>query len=217
MATNTKETTQTAAETPASGGSTYADSAKAMIDHFHDMSQEVPKFLIPADENANRKLVSTGTLPAQVIDKIVAMIEQRPLLTGNELGPNEIRDRVSYAHAYGPVPDEVDAFSSALRHSVLTALSEAGRAALTVYEVAKRESKRPESADLRPHVADIKRLLGNRFAGRSKTAKTTQPTPQAPTQSSSSAPTSSQPKVQSAASASGQTDVAETSPTSKQQ
>jgi hypothetical protein len=138
------------------------------------------------------------------------MLHQWPLLTGNSLGPDEIRDRMDYASAYGPVPDELDAFSTALRHSVMTALSEAGRAALTVYEVAKRESKRPESADLRPHVADLKRLLSGRYGGRPKA-------PKAPTHaSSSSASTSSESTVESEASASAATEPVVTAPASKE-
>jgi hypothetical protein len=177
-----------------------------MIDNVHAMGLQVPKFLVPADDNANRKLATFSTVPQAAIDKAMAMVEQRPLLTGNDLGAAELRDRVTYVSAYGPVPDEVDAFSSALRHSVLTAHSEVGRATLTVYEMAKRESKRPESADLRPHVADLKRLLSGRFGKKSKRQSAPQPTPSSP-----SAPT-----VPHVASAAGETDPVVTTTTKSQ-
>src|SRR5258707_5887369 len=97
----TNQTTQTAADTPASAGVTnYADSAKAMIDNIHAMSQEVPLFTIPADDNANRKLATTGSVPKQAIDKVLAMIQQRPLLTGNDFVPDHFRDPVAYATVY---------------------------------------------------------------------------------------------------------------------
>ncbi len=79
---------------------------------------------------------------------------------------------------------------------------------LSAYETtAKRQSKRSEGADLRPHVADMKRLLSTRFGKKSKRQAAQQPTLQATPQ----APTSSQPNVSHAASAPAATDPAVTS------
>ena len=107
-----------------------------------------------------------------------------------------------------------------LRHTRTTALAKAGSVALIAYEVAKRLAKRPEGADLRPHVADIKRLLGSRFGNRKKkSAQTPQPAPHVPAQTSpvspspsTTAPASSQPKAQPAASVAGAADPGVTAP-----
>ncbi len=195
MATNATATTQTTADTPASGDSGYADSAMTMFEQIQAMKQEVPKFTVPVDVNSSRKLASTGSVPLEAVNKVLTLIQQRPLLTVNGLGPDQFRDRVAYAFAYGPVSVEIDAFATELRHSVLTARSELGRATLTVYEVIKRESKRPEAADLRPHVADLRRLLSTRFGKKKHQSQlpSQQATPQAPSPSSSaSAPTAAQ-------------------------
>jgi hypothetical protein len=209
MSPETTQTTQTTTDAPTT--STHVEAAKALIDQIHAMQQQIPTFSFPAERNSTQKLVSAASVPHEVIDKVTALVQTKPLLTGNDLGPNELRDLVSFASSYGPVPDELEAFAQGLRHSVMTALNKAGSAALTVYEVAKRQSRRPESADLRPHVADLKRLLGTRFKGGKKAPRTT-PTP-AP-QPSPQTSTSSQSKVQPQASASGSTDPVVTAPAS---
>ncbi len=223
MSTNTTETTpgtQTTTETPAASPA-HLDDATAMISELQAMGQRVPAFSFPADGNSNRKLTATATVPQAAILKMTALVQTRPLLTGSDIGPAELREMVSIAQAYAPVPDEAEAFAGALRHTINSIMAKAGSTVLSAYETAKRQSKRPEGADLRPHVADMKRLLSTRFGKKSKhqaaQQPTQQPTPQAPTPSSPSAPTSSQPNVSHAASAAGATDVVVTSPATKPQ
>ena len=98
---------------------------------------------------------------------------------------------MSFADAYEPVADELEAFAHFIRHSVISARNTAGSDALTTYALAQRLAKRPESADLAPHVDDMRRALGNR--GRKAKAK---PAP-APTPTQPSPVTTSSPKTPS--------------------
>jgi hypothetical protein len=208
--TQTPPTTPTTAETPA--GSTHVEDASAMILEIQGMGQRIPSYSYPADENANRKLSVAASVPQAAIDKVTALVQTKPLLTGTALGPNEFRDRVMFISAYGPVPDEAEAFAQGLRHTLNVVKAEVGDATLAAYEVAKRQAKRADGADLRPHVADLKRLLSTRFGrNRSKQQPAPEPTPQVPTPSQPTVPT-----VPHVASASGETDPVVTSTTKSQ-
>ncbi len=207
--TEVTQTTQPAADTPASP--THLDQATAMVQDLKAMGQRIPTFTFPTDVNSNRKLTSTATIPKEALDRITALVQSYPLLTGTDIGPDELRDLVSMASAYNSVPDEAEAFAGALRHTRTVALAKAGSTALIAYEVAKRLAKRPEWADLRPYVADIKRLLSRK----KRSAQTPQPTPQAPTQTSPTSPSTpapSQPKAQPAASVAVAADSGVTAP-----
>jgi hypothetical protein len=157
----TAETTETASGDRVA--LSYDQVVTTMIDQLHAMEQQIPTFSFPAERNSTQKLTTAASVPRQAIDKVVALIETNPLLTGNYIGPDDLRDLVSFASAYGPLPDEMEATAQGLRHTVTAALNKAGSVVLMVYEMAKRQSKLPEYAYLRPHVADLKRLLGARF------------------------------------------------------
>jgi len=206
MDMNTKNTqltpTTTTSETPPA--STHTADATVIIQALLDMAQGIPNYSFAADENANRRLAAAATVPQAAIDMVTALVQAKPLLTGTALGPDELRDRVTFVSAYGPIPDQAEAFADGLRHTLRVVRAQVGDATLTAYEVAKRQARRADGADLRPHVADLKRLLGQRF-GRNRTRQQAAPTP---TLSSPSAPTSSQPNVSHGASASGATEVA---------
>jgi hypothetical protein len=217
---NTQQTPTPPTTGPA--GSTHVEDASAMFQEIQAMSQRIPKFTFAADVNANRKLAAAASVPQAAIDKVTALVQTKPLLTGTALGPEEFRDRVIFISAYGPLPDEAEAFAGGLRHTLNAVKAEVGDATLAAYEMAKRQSRRAAGADLRPHVADLKRILGSHF-GRNRTRQqpAPQPTPQTPTHASapqptsSSAPATSQPKVQSAASASAETAPVVTSQTAE--
>jgi hypothetical protein len=85
------------------------------------------------------------------------------------------RDLTSYAEAYAPVADELEALAHFIRHSVATAKNKVGSSALTTYAVARVLAKRPETADLLPHVDDMAKALGR--IGRKKKKSQPQPAP----------------------------------------
>ncbi len=182
MSTDNTQTTPTTepAETPAE--SRHVEEATAMILEFQVMGQRIPTFAFPVDANANRRLAQAASVPREAIDKVTALIQTKPLLTGNALGPDEFRERVAFISAYGPIPDQAEAFAEGLRHTLRVVQAEVGDATLTAYEVAKRQARRASGADLRPHVADLRRLLSGRFPGRKgKRHAAHQVTPEAPT------------------------------------
>jgi hypothetical protein len=67
---------------------------------------------------------------------------------------------MSYADAYGPLADELEALAHFVRHSVTAARNKAGSEALTTYSLTQRLAKRPEYARLKPYAADMRRALG---------------------------------------------------------
>ena len=89
-----------------------------------------------------------------------------------------IRDWMSFAEAYAGVADEHEVNVQFIRHSIATAKNRAGTEALMIYELAKRLAKRPETAELAPYVADMRRALGPRF--KRKPAKPSTPPPVKP-------------------------------------
>ncbi|HEX7152154.1 MAG TPA: hypothetical protein VF618_11765 [Thermoanaerobaculia bacterium] len=71
-----------------------------------------------------------------------------------------MRDLLSYAMAYAPLADELEALAQAVRHSVITARNKVGQEALTIYALAQRMARLAENAGLAAHVADMRRKLG---------------------------------------------------------
>ena len=61
----------------------------------------------------------------------VAVKNSQALVRGVGANPTEIRDLMSYAEAFGPCADELEAFAHFLRHSVNAAKNQAGSNALT--------------------------------------------------------------------------------------
>jgi len=162
------------------------EGAIALIDDIRALKERVPNFVIPESKKIRGQLAAAASVPAQFVDLAALAIRNHEALTrGGNFGLAQIRDRMSYAEAYGPVADELEAMALFVRHSVRVARNEAGSNALTTYALAKRLAKRPETAALAPHVDDMRLALGPR--GRKPKAK---PAPQSPpvTTSSPAAP-----------------------------
>ncbi|HEV7428736.1 MAG TPA: hypothetical protein VGQ46_20460 [Thermoanaerobaculia bacterium] len=164
----------------------HLDAADALIDDIRALKQRVPNFVVPESKRARRQIAAAASVPAQFVD-LAALAERNheELARGGNFGLAEIRDRRSYAEAYGPVADELEAMALFVRHSVRMAQNEAGSNALTTYALAKRLAKRPESAALAPHVEDMRIALGARGKGRPKR----KPVPKSPIPGTSPTPT----------------------------
>src|SRR5229473_1457900 len=91
------------------------------------------------------------------------------LARGGNTSPAQIHDLASFAEAFAPLADELEAMALFVRHTVRAARNKAGSEALTAYALAKRLAKRPETASLAPHVEDMRIALGN--FGRNRKAK----------------------------------------------
>jgi hypothetical protein len=88
-------------------------------------------------------------------------VANQPVLVRTEgATASQVRDLVSYADAYDPLADELEALAQFIRHSVTAARNAAGTEALTTYSLAQRLSRQARNAHLRPHVADMRHALG---------------------------------------------------------
>jgi hypothetical protein len=160
----------------------YTGSAQARVDEIRAMRQLIPNFVIPASTGATRSLSTAASLPEQFIELALIAVRNSPaLVRGSSVDPAQIRDLMSFAQAYGPVADELEALAQFIRHSVTTARNTAGSDALTTYALARRLAKRPETAELAPHVNDMRNALATRFRkAKAHPAPTPAPVPATP-------------------------------------
>jgi hypothetical protein len=153
----------------------YTDAAQALINDTRAMRARIPKFVIPS-EGDGRRLAPAGSVPPQFIEQtVVAVRNSASLVRGGGLDPDETRELMTYAVAFDPLADELEALAYFVRHSVIVARNKAGRDALTTYALAKVLAKRPETADLLPYVEDMRRALGRTRKGKSKPAAEPKP------------------------------------------
>ena len=153
--------------------------AQARVDELRAMRQAIPNFTVPTTEDATQRLSTAASLPPEFVQSAAWAMRNSPALARvGGVNFSAIRDWMSFAEAYGGVVDEHDANSQFIRHSIAAAKNRAGTEALTIYELAKRLAKRPETAELAPYVADMRRALGNRF--KKKATKPDTPPPVKP-------------------------------------
>jgi hypothetical protein len=153
----------------------HNQSAQELIDQIRAMRDRIPYFTIPATPTDGSSLVRGASVPAAFVELTAVALKNSPaLVRGGGADPGQLRDMQTYATAYSPFADELEALALFVRHSVLAAKHNAGTEAFTTYELAKRLAKRPATADLRPHVADMRRALA---AGRRKAKPTPAPGP----------------------------------------
>jgi hypothetical protein len=100
------------------------------------------------------------SVPQPFVELTAVAVKNSPaLVRGGAADPARLRDLLTFATAYAPFADELEALASFVRHTVTAAKNEAGSTALTTYALAQRLAKRPETADLAPHVHDMRRAL----------------------------------------------------------
>ncbi|HEX7154781.1 MAG TPA: hypothetical protein VF618_25080 [Thermoanaerobaculia bacterium] len=147
----------------------YSALALARVEELRAMRDSIPHFVIP-EAAATREMASAASVPPEFVAlTTMAMTHQKTLSRGQSLTAEEIRDLMSYAEAFSPLADELEALAHFVRHSVRAARHKAGVETLTVYALARRLAKRRECAELVPHVADMRRALGR---GRKPSAET---------------------------------------------
>lgn len=160
----------------------HTDAAQALVEQTRAMRQQIPNFVVPTSSKETQRLVSSASVPPEFVElTAVAVKNSMPLVRGGDADPAQTRDLMSYAEAYGPLADELEALAQLIRHSIIAAKSRAGGQALTTYALAKALAKRPETADLALHVADMRRALGRTRKAKSQPAPTPAPVPAEPT------------------------------------
>jgi hypothetical protein len=135
--------------------------AAAIIDEVRGLKDRIPHFVIPESRAARQRLGRVASLPPEFIDLAsMATRNNEDLARGGNSVPDDEELR-SYAEAYSPLADELEAMALFVRHSVRVAKNQAGSNALLTYAMARRLAKRPETAGLAPHVDDMRRALAS--------------------------------------------------------
>jgi hypothetical protein len=153
------------------------DVAVAIIDEIRGLKNRIPNFVIPEAKGASQKLSKAASVPQVFIDLVaLAIRNNEELARGGNTDQSLIRDLSSFAEAFAPLADELEAMALFVRHSVRAARNKAGSEALTTYALAQRLAKRPGTASLAPHVADMRNALGS-FGTKAKSKSKPAPTP----------------------------------------
>jgi hypothetical protein len=156
MSTKEKETV-----IPAVESIDHTKDAQERLEELRLMRDRIPHFVIPATPKETKRLSSAASVPPEFVElTAVAITNEKVLARGEGATPAEIRDLMSYADAYAPLANELEALAQFVRHSVTAARNKAGSEALTTYSLTQRLAKRPENAHLGPYVADMRRALG---------------------------------------------------------
>jgi hypothetical protein len=111
--------------------------AAAIIDEVRGLKDRIPHFVIPESRADRQRLARAASLPPEFID-LAAMATRNngDLARGGDSGPDDTEDLRSYAEAYGPLADELEAMALFVRHSVRAAKNQAGSNALMTYAMA---------------------------------------------------------------------------------
>lgn len=145
---------------PASAGS-HTDTAQERILELQRWREQIPRLAIPATPDAAKRLSSAASVSPAFIELTNVALANQPVLVRTEgATPAQVRDMVSYADAYSPLADELEALAHFVRYSVTAARNAAGNEALTTYSLAQRMAKLPRNAHLKPYLADMRRALG---------------------------------------------------------
>jgi hypothetical protein len=158
MSTNEKNESTGTAAVPAVS---YTVTAQELLEQLHRWREQIPRFVLPPTAEGARRLANAASVPTQFIELVtIATANHKPLMRVESLTPEQVRDLAAYADAFSPLADELEALAKFVRYSTSSARNVAGSETLTTYLLAQRLSKRPETAYLAPHVADMRRALG---------------------------------------------------------
>src|SRR3981081_1436571 len=85
--------------------------AAAIIDEVRGLKDRIPHFVIPESKAARQRLARAASLPPQFIDLTAMATRNNEELArgGGNSGPGQTEDLTSYAEAYGPLADELEA------------------------------------------------------------------------------------------------------------
>lgn len=140
--------------------SIHHDEAQVRVEEVRTMRNKIPNLVLPSSPGDHRRMIRAATLPPEFIElTAVAVANSSALVREGGANPDRTRDLMAFASAYEPLADELEALVQFIRFSVTAARHTAGTDALTTYELAKRLARRPEHADLAPHVEDMRRAL----------------------------------------------------------
>lgn len=158
MSTNEKDVSKATDTVPSIN---YAALAQERVQELRRWREQIPHFAIPQDLDATQRLSSAASVPPEFIELTnLALANHGPLVRAEGATPDQVRELVAYADAFGPLADQLEALAQFVRYSTTFARNTAGNEALTTYALATRLAKRPQTAYLKAHVADMRRALG---------------------------------------------------------
>jgi hypothetical protein len=97
----------------------FDETAGTMLGTIRGLREQIPFFTIPETTDANRKLGRAANVPPELIDLTGAALKTNPeLLRKDGADPKMLRDLMTFASAYSPVADELEALAQFVRHSV---------------------------------------------------------------------------------------------------
>ena len=139
----------------------HAEAAQERVSELRKWREQIPRFAIPETVDATKRLSAAASISSEFIELTnVAVANHGALVRAEAATPPEVRDLVAYADAYDPLADELEALAAFVRYSTIAARNAAGNEALTTYSLAQRLARLPQHAQLKPHVADMRRALG---------------------------------------------------------
>lgn len=138
----------------------HTEAAQARLQELRQSRALIPRFTLPVSAKETQKLSAAASVSPQFVEASASAMANELALGRPIVTPDEMRDLMSYADAYGPLADEYEAMGQFLRHSINAARNVAGSEALATYHNAKRLAKIPRYAGLAPYVADMRRALG---------------------------------------------------------
>src|ERR1700720_3576176 len=114
-------------EVPVTPQPSYMDLAVAIVDEIRGLKDRIPNFAIPESKTASRKLVKAASVPLAFINLVALAIRNyEELARGGNTSPAQIHDLASFAEAFAPLADELEAMAFFVRHSVRAARNQAG-------------------------------------------------------------------------------------------
>jgi len=163
---------------PETGPLSHTAAAQELIAEIRATRQKIPNFTVPESVREKKSIATVASIPPQFVERAVVAVSNNPnLVRQGAAAPEVIRDLMSYAAAYDSYADELEAMASFVRHSIAAARHQAASEALTTYALAQRLAKVPATADLAPHVADMRDALGKRVARKPKAKPPAAPVP----------------------------------------
>lgn len=114
---------------------------------------------LPSSER--RRLNVSSNLPVPFLNAVAHALDGAPPLMERS-GPNAttLRNAIAFRNTFEGVANELIMVGNGLRHTITLQLSAAGKAALTIYAIAKALNFEDDRQLLIPHIADMKRTLG---------------------------------------------------------
>ena len=139
----------------------HSEAAQQRAQELRRWRELIPHFVTPESTDESRRLSAAASVSSEFIELTNMVVANQTALERTDgATPAEVRDLVSYADAYDPLADELEACAQFLRHSTRTARNLVGTEALNRYALARRLARQRKTAHLAPHVADMRRALG---------------------------------------------------------